>query len=104
MQAPSATEASAISGPMEWSEKPTTALGKAFRFRSVTPRRLTISAGGVEVGAFQKRVVDPRLVQDIDRGANGFNGLHPRRQDHRLALAGDVADQRQVVGLSLPIL
>ena len=44
LQAPSATLASAISGPMEWSEKPTTALGKALR-SSLTPRKLTISGG-----------------------------------------------------------
>ena len=42
--APSATEASAISGPMEWSENPTTAFGKALR-NSVTPFSDTISAG-----------------------------------------------------------
>ncbi len=48
----------------------------------------------------QKRVFHPGLVQNVDRGANGFNGLHPRRQDHRLALARDVTDQRQVVSLA----
>jgi hypothetical protein len=85
---------------MEWSEKPTTAFGKAALQVGHAAQRHDLGRRGVEVRAFQQRIIHPGGIEDRDAGADRVDGLHAGRQDHRLALAGDVADQRQVVRLA----
>lgn len=85
---------------MEWSEKTDHRLRKGRAQLRHALQGHDLRRGGIEVCAFEERVVDPRVVKYPHRGADGLDRLHAGGHDDRLAETGDVADERQVVCLA----